>query len=162
MASECLELEIKTCTLSWKKIERGIKGTEKIQHTIQRISQTQQNVWRGFFSTAKPFVLKGTQKKRKRKEPVISELEKKMTVIWWFSFSRKKQQFFGGQHKCFYKESSLAEATQYDKSPWWVEMRVISLKKRKPSQWHCCHSTKNPRYKMSDFHSTQSPAIWAG
>ena len=137
MASECLELEIKTCTLSWKKIERGIKGAEKIHHTIQRISQTQQNVWRGFFSTAKPFVLKGTQKKRKRKEPVISELEKRWQLFGGFLFQGKKQQFFGGQHKCFYKECSVAGATQYDKSPWWVEMRVISLKKRKPSQWHC-------------------------
>ena len=122
-----------------KENREGYKRNRKNPpyHTAH-LSKTQQNVWRGFFSTAKPFVLKGTQKKRKRKEPVISELEKKMTVIWWFSFSRKKkQQFFGGQHKCFYKECSIAEATQYDKSPWWVEMRVISLKKRKPSQWHC-------------------------
>ena len=137
-----------------KENREGYKRNRKNppNHTAH-LSKTQQNVWRGFFSTAKPFVLKGTQKKRKRKEPVISELEKKMTVIWWFSFSRKKQQLFGGQHKCFYKECSVAEATQYDKSPWWVEMRVISLKKKKTFSMTLLPFNSNPRYKMSDFHS---------
>ena len=34
-----------------KENREGIKGTEKIHHTEKRISQTQQNVWRSFFST---------------------------------------------------------------------------------------------------------------
>ena len=127
-----------------KENREGYKRNRKNPpyHTAH-LSKTQQNVWRGFFSTAKPFVLKGTQKKRKRKEPVISELEKRWQLFGGFLFQGKKQQFFGGQHKCFYKECSVAEATQYDKSPWWVEMRVISLKKKKTfSMTLCCHSTQ--------------------
>ena len=112
-----------------KENREGYKRNRKNPpyHTAHLSNATKRLAW--LFFNSQTFCVKRHPKEEEKKRASDFWARKK-TVIWWFSFSRKKQQFFGGQHKCFYKECSVAEATQYDKSPWWVEMRVISLKKK--------------------------------
>ena len=138
-----------------KENREGYKRNRKNPpyHTAHLSNATKRLAW--LFFNSQTFCVKRHPKEEEKKRASDFWARKKDdSYLVVFFFKEKKLQFFGGQHKCFYKECSVAEATQYDKSPWWVEMRVISLKKKKTfSMTLCCHSTKNPRYKMSDFHS---------